>query len=76
VRYFDKAIRRDPKATSPYDNRADAYRQMVDLNRAIADLQQAIRSEPGITPTYTNRVLAVEQMGNRGRAENDFKVAV
>jgi tetratricopeptide (TPR) repeat protein len=62
--------------TFPYRNRAKAYAQKGDYDRAIADWSELIRIEPRLVETYINRGSAYLQKGEIDRAIMDLSEAI
>src|SRR5580698_3420381 len=59
-----------------YSNRAAAYHEQGDIDRAIADLNEAIRLDPKLAMALNNRGAAYSEKGDNDRAIADFSEAV
>jgi tetratricopeptide (TPR) repeat protein len=59
-----------------YANRAGAYVNKKDNDRAIADASEAIRLDPGLALAYTNRAGAYVNKGDADRAIADANEAI
>src|SRR2546421_12611482 len=55
-----------------YSNRAAAYREQGDNDRAIADYNEAIRLDPERTLAFLGRGIAFSEKGDNDRAIADF----
>jgi tetratricopeptide (TPR) repeat protein len=55
---YTHVIEMDPSNSVAYNNRGIAYRQVSDLEKAIADYTKAIQLSPNYREAYTNRGLA------------------
>ena len=72
IRYFDEAIRLDPKYAKAYNNRGYTYTLKGEFDKAIADLTEAIQLNPNLAQAYCNRGLAYRAKGDTTKAEADF----
>jgi tetratricopeptide (TPR) repeat protein len=59
-----------------YNNRAAAYHEKGDLDRAIADLNEAIRLDPKLAMPFNNRGAAYNEQGDNDRAIADYNEAI
>src|ERR1700730_16138315 len=59
-----------------YTNRAAAYHEQGDNNRAIADLNEAIRIDPKFAMAFSNRGNAYNDKGDSDRAIADYNAAI
>jgi len=59
-----------------YNNRAAAYHEQGDLDRAIADLSEAIRLDPKLAMAFNNRGAAYNEQGDNDRAIADYNEAI
>jgi tetratricopeptide (TPR) repeat protein len=59
-----------------YSNRAAAYNEQGDNDRAIADLNEAIRLDPKLGMAYNNRGAAYNEQGDNDRAIADYNEAI
>ena len=71
-----EAIRRDPQYAKVYYNRGNAYSNMGDMDRAIADYSAAIRLDPTYANSYYNRGNAYSNKGDTVRAIADYSEAI
>jgi len=72
---FDKAIKLDPKKSSAYNGRAEAYREIGEYDRAIADYNKALKLRPKWAMVYNSRGLAHKKNGQSDKAIADFRKA-
>src|ERR1700686_25236 len=59
-----------------YSNRAAAYHEQGDNDRAIADLNEAIRLDPKLAMAFNNRGAAYNEQGDNDRAIADYNEAI
>ena len=59
-----------------YSNRAAAYHDKGDLDRAVADLNEAIRLDPKLAMAFNNRGAAYNEQGDNDRAIADYNEAI
>ena len=59
-----------------YSNRAAAYHEQGDIDRAIADLNEAIRLDPKLAMALNNRGAAYNERGDNDRAIADYNEAI
>jgi tetratricopeptide (TPR) repeat protein len=59
-----------------YSNRAAAYHDQGDNDRAIADLNEAIRLDPKLAMAFNNRGAAYNEQGDNDRAIADYNEAI
>ena len=55
LRYYDEAIRLDPRSARAYYDRGLAYGHLYDFDEAIADFSAAINLDPKLTDAYICR---------------------
>lgn len=76
IRFFSKAISRDPKFAVAFYNRGLARYNKGDFDGAIADYSQSIRLERGDADDFFNRALAYSAKGHQKRAIRDYDEAI
>ncbi len=59
-----------------YNNRGDAFLEIKDFPRAVADFGAALRLDPGLVPTWRKRALAYREHGDFDRALADADAAL
>ena len=73
---YTEAIRLDPNYARAYENRARAYRDKHDPDKAISDCTKAIQLDPKNAGTYFLRGLFFETGGDLDKAIADFTEAI
>jgi lipoprotein NlpI len=76
VKACGELIRRDPKDVAAYYNRAMAYYNSEDIERAIADYTKVIELDPQHADAYNHRGLAYQHSGAIDRAIIDYGKAI
>ena len=76
IKYLSEAIRLDPNYASAYNNRGNAYGDLKQFDRAIADYDQAIRLDPNVADAYNNRGYAYRDLKQFYRAIADYDQAI
>ena len=71
IKYYDKAIKADPKNAATFNNRGGTYHAKGDDNRAIADYGEAIRLNPKFAFAWSNRCWARAIIGQLASALAD-----
>ena len=61
IKDYDVAIKLNPDDLFAFNNRANAWRDKGNLDRAIADCSEAIRLDPDYAAAYVNRGLVHER---------------
>ena len=69
-------IRLDPTLAAPYNNRALAFRDKGDFDRALADAEDALRRDPKSVAIYSARGEIWRMKGDLDRALADQNQAV
>jgi len=72
AREFDKAIELNPDNADAYFNRGDAYDEIGEYEKAIADYSKAIELKPGDALAYFNRGNAYGEIREYGKAIADY----
>jgi tetratricopeptide (TPR) repeat protein len=75
LKYYDKAIKLNPRFYAAYSNRGNAYGSIGNYKRAIGDFDRAIEINPTFADAYNNRGGAYESLGNHKQAIEDLKIA-
>ena len=73
---FDAVIKQNPRDTQAFLNRALAYKDLRDYERAVGDLGQALKIDPGFSPAITHRGLIYFTKGDIDHAIEDFDRAI
>lgn len=80
IAYYTKCIETGEltafNLTTVYFNRANAYSDLNDFDRAVPDYDEAIRLDPLGPDLYINRGLAYANQSNYGQAVLDFNEAI
>ena len=76
IKGCSELIRRDARDAAAYYNRAMAYYNAEDIDRAIADYTKVIDIDPQHADAYNHRGLAYRQNGAIERAINDYTKAI
>ena len=76
IKYFDKAIKVNPKYANAYYNRGNSYRNQGQRNLAIADYTKAIALNPRDIDYYLKRGDAYEWSGQLRLAVDDYNRAL
>lgn len=76
AREFDKAIELNPDNADAYFNRGDAYGEIGEYEKAIADYSKAIELKPSDASAYFNRGDAYGEIGEYGKAIVDYSKAI
>jgi len=76
IKAFSEAIKIDPKMTSAYINRGEAYRLQHQLDEAIADYTQAIQLDPKTVSVYLKRGEAQRLRHKLDEAIADYTQAI
>jgi tetratricopeptide (TPR) repeat protein len=71
-----KLIAIDPKHRKAYDNRCQAYNQLEQYEKALADCNMAIKLTPSTASPYNNRGVTHEMRGDFDAALKDYDKAV
>ena len=71
-----KLIAVDPKHRKAYDNRCQAYNQLEQYDKALADCDMAIKLTPSTASPYNNRGVTHEMRGDYEAALKDYDKAV
>ncbi len=71
-----KAIQLDPTFAPAYSRRGNSFRELGELDRALADLHEAIRLDPKFAVAYNNRGLARKAKGDLDGALADYNEAI
>ncbi len=74
--YYTEFIRKDPEDTFGYAGRANAFSNLGEPDKAIADYTEAIRLFPGDDSFYNNRGTVFSDKGDFNRAIADFSEAI
>jgi serine/threonine protein kinase len=65
----------EPRSAADYVNRAAAYRELGEFDRALADLTEGIRRDPTFTRAYHDRGIFHLERGDDALAVGDFDAA-
>jgi tetratricopeptide (TPR) repeat protein len=76
LRFYDEAIRLDPRLDLAYNNRAETRRTSGDAEGALEDCDVAIQLNPELAVAYSNRGLARLDKGDTEGALLDFSEAI
>jgi tetratricopeptide (TPR) repeat protein len=72
IKYFNKAIKLNPKDSLSYLNRGWLYYENKLYNNAISDYSRAIEIQPTYISAYANRAFAYVAIGEYGKAIEDY----
>ncbi len=75
VKYFTKVIAANPDFHSYFD-RATAYRELGEMEKAVSDYSEAIRLKPESPVAYHDRALCELRLGFEQRAAQDYDQAL
>ena len=75
IQDLDAALKIKPDYADAYYNRAQAYAEQTDLQKAIADLTQAIRFNPNLAEAYGHRGMLHAETGDKSAALTDLQKA-
>ena len=70
-----KLIAIDPKHRKAYDNRCQAYNQLEQYEKALADCDMAVKLTPSTASPYNNRGVTHEMRGDLEAALRDYDKA-
>jgi tetratricopeptide (TPR) repeat protein len=73
---FNEAIRLDPKSSTAFRQRANAWRKKGQFNKALADFDESIRLDPKCSTTFHLRGNGWLENGDFNRALADYNEAV
>ncbi len=73
---WDDAVQKSPHKERPYINRAKAYYDQGNVDRAMADYNRAIELNTDDELAYTDRGFLYTQQGNSAKAMSDFDKAI
>ncbi|MGB6873762.1 MAG: tetratricopeptide repeat protein [Dehalococcoidia bacterium] len=73
---FNKAIELNPDNADAYYKRGDAYSEIGDYDKAIADYNEAIELNPSDALAYFNRGYAYGEIGDYEKAIVDYSKAI
>jgi tetratricopeptide (TPR) repeat protein len=73
---YDRAIELEPNSILAFYNRGNAYSDLGEYERAIADFDSAIELDPGFAQAFTSRGIAYSYLGEYERAIADFDNAI
>lgn len=73
---WDDVLEQYPAASAALINRGNAWQDIENYNRAIADYTIALQSEPYAADAFLNRALAYYRMDDKERALKDFDQAI
>ena len=76
IRACSAMLARNPNNASAYNNRGNAYGDLKDYDRAIADLTQSIRVDPGFALAYYNRARILRIRNDLDRALADASESI
>ncbi len=76
VAFWNKVLKHYPLSAMAYNQRALAYKEHGDLEKALADYTQAIVLLPNYDFALTNRGIVYKQMGKFQQAYNDHSQAI
>jgi tetratricopeptide (TPR) repeat protein len=76
VRAYGNAIAASDRYTPAFVNRALAYMQLEEFDKAIADFNEAIRLEPAQAEHYYKRGVAYARQGDYEKASASFATAI
>ncbi len=76
IKYFTQAIDRNPKLTSAYINRGNAYLALKRHLKALADFTRATKLAPKLAVAWHNRGLTLRRMGRIKAAVKDYTAAI
>lgn len=72
IEYFSKVIKLDPKDSSAYAKRANAYRELKKFDLAIGDYTRCIELDPDSPGPRNQRALAYEEAGQYKAALQEY----
>jgi tetratricopeptide (TPR) repeat protein len=72
VEEYSRAVRLDGKMAVAYGNRARAYLNLNDLDKAIGDCDKALKLDPKMSTAYNDRGTAWAGKGQYGKAVADY----
>lgn len=72
IKFYDEAIKLDPKHEMSYVNRGVCYKRKGEYDRAIEDYNQAIQLNPNSVMGYHNRARAYSLKGDYAKTIADF----
>ena len=75
VKYFSRVIAAKPDFRSYFD-RATAYRELGQMEKAVSDYSEAIRLKPESPVAYHDRALCELRLGLEQRAADDYDQAL
>ncbi len=76
LKYWNKAIRENPKSPEAYNNRGLAYYNLNRYQQAVKDYSQAIRMNPEDAIAYNNRGNAYYEMMKYEPAKSDYNKSI
>ena len=76
IELLSQVIEKSPKHVGAYHYRADAYRALGDIHRAMLDYNRVVSLRPKDPFRYYSRGLAYETLGEYGLAVTDFSKAI
>ena len=76
IKHYTQTIKWEPNLADAYNNRGNAYTDVGDSGRALADFDRAIELNPNYVNAYNNRGSTYAEKGDYGRAIEDFDHAI
>ena len=76
LKYWNNAIRENPKSPEAYNNRGIAFYSLKRYQQAVKDYSQAIRMNPEDAIAYNNRGNAYYEMMKYEPAESDYNKSI
>ena len=76
LKYWNNAIRENPKSPEAYNNRGLAFYNLKRYQQAVKDYSQAIRMNPEDAVAYNNRGNAYYEMMKYEPAESDYNKSI
>ncbi len=72
IDYLNRAITKNPNFAEAYNNRGNAYRDLKQLQKAVADYNKAIQLKPDFAQAYNNRANIYYDLKKYQLAINDY----
>lgn len=76
IEYYSKAIDKNPREASAYNNRGSCYNSLNKFKKSIGDFNKAIELEPEDMAAYHNRAYSYTHLKKYKKAIDDYNEAI